>query len=41
MTTIQQFGLAVLAIEAVQKGNFTVESLQEYEQRRALPSRES
>ncbi|MFT0763177.1 carbamoyl-phosphate synthase large subunit [Actinomyces sp. F1_1611] len=41
VTTIQQFGLAVLAIEAVQKGNFTVESLQEYEQQRALPSRES
>ncbi len=34
ITTIQQFGLAVLAIEAVRKGHFSVVSLQEYAKRR-------
>lgn len=35
ITTIQQFGLAVLGIEAVKRGPFGVESLQEYDRDRA------
>lgn len=35
ITTIQQFGLAVLGIEAIRRGPFSVRSLQEYNRERA------